>query len=683
MSDDYMQSIFELVNEAESSGSSGFSGGNYLGETLGAALATLAADYGVTESAIPAPDEMGEEYAKMFGEVAENFSTLFSELNSIRSSYLPFELAQEIPTASGDNLTFAEIIDTEAVLESYENAFFRMLGMPSAYDLPDNVPLFAVHNNGVLRQEDFGLYEEQYTAEVLDVRQLSRTSRPIQQGNGIYDFLGASHDPIARLTRAGFSKAEAFIEIIEKMKILYDIEDPASEGAGVAATALLSVIKDNYGDNESTVSMNASGYIDDYLKVFGPTGDSGAVGDPGVALRLVLENVIPAIEPSVASAVTPDMINRIYKTEVLGEVDSTLMSLHVQSNFWKFAYLLFPPVQDGRIAKCINEPNKMIAEPFLPSTLRTINGRTMKSTLLEAVLRIRLDAVTGTTIEIPDPSSTVAVAVGVQDKNISYKDIQEEMGLLEALIITRLFSALHGFAIDVREKISEMHFLQHQSGIAPAPEGDPSSDNERTNSERRSFCEQDNERCRLETIKTIEDSLLLLLGDTGAPGALSLQEGVSRNSGVRNAHLMSAVLAIIDVPRRWATAQLGRLDEAEALPVDKAAEPARSQIASKLGVSKGVGAIDVLAFLIAFFTASEKTLLSLLTEQQFSYLKAEFPRKFFDDYKRDSQELAINEIGLRAYDSYQLFRYTLSNPGGVFVFSAAQNTSGPDNDADE
>jgi len=680
-----MRSILELVNSAEESSESGFSGSNYLGGTLGAALASLSADYGVTESAIPAPDEMGEEYAKMFGEVAESFSTLFSELNSIRSSYLPFELAQEIPLASGEEMTFAEIIDTEAVLESYENAFFRMLGMPSADDLPDNTPLFAVHSNGVLRQEHDGLYEEQYTAEILDVRQLSRTSRPIQQDNGIYDFLGASHDPIARLTRAGFSKAEAFVEIIEKMKILYNIEDPASEEAGVAASDLLSTIVSSYEDDSAGISERASMIIDAHLGEFGPQADASVnyVGDPGAGLKLVLEKVIPAIEPSVSSAVTSDMMNRIYKTEVLGEVDDTLMSLHVQSNFWKFAYLLFPPIQDGRIAKCINEPAKMIAEPFLPSTLRTVNGRTMKSTLLEAVLRIRLDVITGTTISVPDPSTMAPASVGTQDKNISYNDIQEQMGLLEALIITRLFSALHGFAIDVREKIKEMHFLQHQTGIAPAPAAMEDSDNARTTSERRLFCEFDDERCRLETIKTIEDSLLLLLGDTGTPGALELQEGVARNSGLKSSHLMSAVLAIIDVPRRWAEAQLGRIGEAEARSTDKGHEQPRSQVATKLGVSKGIGAIDVLAFLIAFFTASEKTLLSLLTEQQFSYLKLEFPRGFFDDYERELQETALNEIGLRAYDAYQLFRYTLSNPGGVFVFSSEQNDSESGNDADE
>jgi len=679
-----MNSILELVNSAEESSESGFSGGNYLGETLGIALAALSADYGVEESAIPAPDEMGEEYAKMFGEVAESFSTLFSELNSIRSSYLPFELAQEIPLATGEEMTFAEIIDTEAVLESYENAFFRMLGMPSTDDLDNETPLLAVFDNGVLRQEDYGLYEDEYTAEVLDVRQLSRTSRPIQQGNGIYDFLGASHDPMARLVRAGFSKGEAFSEIVQKMKVLRNIEDPYSEEAKTAASDLLSTIEASYEDDSAGISKRSSDHINNYLEKFGPDGaDTGGLGSPDVALFGVLERVIPAIEPSVSTAITSDIIDRIYKLEVLGEQDPTLMSLHVQSNFWKFSYLLFPPVQDGRIARCINEPAKMVAEPFLPSTLRTINGRTMKSTLLEAVLRIRLDAITGTTIDVPDPSVMGPISIGVQEKNISYSDIQEEMGLLESLIITRLFSALHGFAIDVREKIKEMHFLQHQTGIAPAPAAVEESDNARTVSERRLFCERDDERCRLETIKTIEDSLLLLLGDSGTPGALALQEGVARNSGVKSSHLMSAVLAIIDVPRRWANAQLGRIEEAESRSTDKGHEQPRSQVASKLGVSKGIGAIDVLAFLIAFFTAEERTLLSLLTEQQFSYLKAEFPSGFFDQFERYSRESAVNKISLRAYDSYQLFRYTLSNPGGVFVFSADQNDSGSDNDEDE
>ena len=89
----------------------------------------------------------------MFTDVAENFSTLFAELNKMRSSYLPFELAKEIPTVDGAK-TLEEIVDTESVLESYENVFFRMLGMPSTTDLKDNGNLIKVKENGTLVDTD-------------------------------------------------------------------------------------------------------------------------------------------------------------------------------------------------------------------------------------------------------------------------------------------------------------------------------------------------------------------------------------------------------------------------------------------------------------------------------------------------------------------------------------------------
>ena len=112
MPETYMNSILDLVNDAEDSSTAGLTaGGKYLSQALGQALAALESNYESTEPVISSPERQGEEYAQMFASIAESFSTLFSELNAMRSSYLPFELATEIPLATGEEKTFEEIID--------------------------------------------------------------------------------------------------------------------------------------------------------------------------------------------------------------------------------------------------------------------------------------------------------------------------------------------------------------------------------------------------------------------------------------------------------------------------------------------------------------------------------------------------------------------------------------------
>jgi hypothetical protein len=118
-----------------------------LSEVLGNATASLANNF-QAESAFMPPDGQADGYAKMFGEVAEGFSSLFAELNSMRSSYLPTELVQDIPTVTGEALTLSEAVDTQALMESYENTFFRMLGMPSSSDLGASEPLINVEQDG-------------------------------------------------------------------------------------------------------------------------------------------------------------------------------------------------------------------------------------------------------------------------------------------------------------------------------------------------------------------------------------------------------------------------------------------------------------------------------------------------------------------------------------------------------
>ena len=665
---DRSKQIRELISSAETEGT--LSGEGFLGEALGQAIASLEELQGDQDLFDPtfSAEAQGAEYAAMFATIAEGFESLFAELSLMRSSYISSEFIPDVPESDGGTSTFEEIIDAEATFESYENVFFRMLGMPSSSDLAEDRPIMAVSSSGELIQDNYGMVKEEYEGRVLDVRQLTRDSRPVIVDNSVYDFLSASHDPVERLTRAGFTKSEELIQILELLSIYVGIADQLSEQATEIVGQIQDIVEGAGGDPSSVSATTVQEQAVDKINSW-----ADQAGDPEARVQVhatasLLADCIIALEPSVSTALNDELMNRIWKREVLRQDEPTLMGLHLNENFWKFSYLLFPPIQDGRISSCINEPQSRIAEPFMPQALRTINGNIMRSSLLEAVIRLRIDSVTGTAISPPTEGATAPVSVGVQSKNIEYSDIQEQMGLLESLVVVRLFSALHGMAVDVRNKIKEMHFLQHQSGSSPEHDA-PESDNRVVETEKRAFCDKNDRQCRIETVKLIEDSLMLLFGDTNSPETLNLQTGIARNSGVKNAHLMSSVLSSISIPSRWAEAELAKIEEELGAVDDKGASRGVSRVSSVMGISKGVGAIDIMAFIIALFTASERTLLSLLNERQFGYLQNEFPKKYFDTFERIPMEDAVNEIGIVAYDAYQFFRYALRIPGGIFVYN--------------
>ena len=643
-----------------------------LSESIGLAMNSLR-EYGVQNALIP-PDGQGDGYAKMFAEIAEGFSSLFSELNSMRSSYLPFDLVQDVPAISGEDFSLSEAVATQALMESYENTFFRMLGMPSTSDLGETEPLVNVELSGtIVDTESEDAFTSTTVLDKLDNRQLPVALRPGGPTSGVYNFLKASMDPVGELQKKEFGKIAELNQIIEIIRTLYKSENPGDLEYSLAQS-LQSLISDNTNAEilkDPLMTERLMGPIKEMVDLFSLSNDEMA-SKSAIAnfLFVTLSNSLELFEPNLSSEYTEELVGTMWGKKILEIPDTSLQSLHEQSNFWKYCYLLFPPVQDGRIAKCVNESKKLVAPPFSPRLSRTVNGKKLKSTLLEAVLRIRLDTIAGTIINRPNLSGTGSspvVTVGTSSQPVSYEDIIENMGLLESLIIIRLFTAVHGFAIDVKSKIAAMKDVQHQTGIAPT-DGALTGDGERTPAAKVSYCEQDSawqpgSRCQLETMKTIEDSLLLLLGDNDVPEAFDLQEGVIRNSGIKSAHLMGATLSIMDIPRRWIDKQIGIKDEEDERKIKKGQDAAASKISSKLGIAKGVGAIDVLAFLIAFFTAKEKDLLGLLTSDQLVDLQKEFPDGFFEGMEISTTAASVNSIAYIAYDVYQLFRYAISPEG--------------------
>ena len=652
---DSLASIQDLISTASSTGR--LSEGTFLGEALKNAIGALTERYQV-DSFLQEPKS--DEYLKMFSEINENFGTLFAELNKIRSSFLPFELAKEVPDQEGKNLSFNEIVDSESIMESYENAFFRMLGMPSSINIPDNTRLTYIAANGVKKKT--GLDKDQYTSRILDARQLDRASRPAVNGDEIYNLITTT-DPYSGLVNSGFEEIDILKEIIIDLKALRNTDVLSSFDASILAQTI--VMKTKVGSKEKDDSgQDHIALLSELASNFGPAPFSGRILNLDLLIKEMLREVLLSLEPSIP--ISEDTLSALFNSEILAVSDPSLRRLDLVDNFWKYHYLLFPPIQDERIERCINESEKVVAEPFLPKALRTINRSQMKSTLLEAVIRIRLDIISGTTATYPSDHSQAPISIGSLPKNITYEDIKNQLGLLEALLIARLFTALYGMALDIKSKVKSMHIVQSKVGLVPSPQ----DETETIAAAQIEVEVESDERAQFRLIKTIEDSIFLLLGENTSPEVLDLQEGTSRSSAIRDAHLMSAVLAAVDIPRRWASSKIVDIDSRNIRAADKGDVP-RAGVASKLGVTKGVGAIDVLAFIIAFFSVPEDTLLSLLNNQQFDYMKADFPDGFFDGFELELNiSDAVQKVADAAFDAYELVRLVISSEDtGLFVYN--------------
>ena len=55
-------------------------------------------------------------------------------------------------------------------------------------------------------------------------------------------------------------------------------------------------------------------------------------------------------------------------------------------------------------------------------------------------------------------------------------------------------------------------------------------------------------------------------------------------------------------------------------------------------------------------------MINLLNNKQFEHMKKEYPKNFFDNFKRDTPNTSecVDRVTELAYDSYQIFRFALS-----------------------
>ena len=464
--------------------------------------------------------------------VVENFLEISKSIKKMRSSFLPIDFFKD--TITGD---FSSVIaNTVAAQESYENAFMRMLGMPSSDDIriQSAQDLSFVDKFGTITE--LASYET-VEREILNERNRERDKRSVVINNSIYNINNLSPE---------------FIDILKQ----------AEEETDLSAVL---------------------------------AGDMTTTNDE--VERFLLEARITNME----------------------------------SDIFKFSYLLLPAIQDHRVSGCISETEKLVASPFSPVRGRTVNGSTVRPSLLESVIRIRLDRLTGTdtfvNASVDDGEATVSLTVGQDELPVD----SNSYGILEALFILRLRAAIGGLGRRLAEDIDDFIEISESIRMIPSSTNSSNASGQNVLKEQDDLADTsvdssiDNSDVEigegvelLENQLLIEDAIMSLLGDNGE--VLDLQTQTQRNSSVHNAHLMSGLIGVIDVPRKRIEKELAEKAEIRVQQMDIEGGAATTCINTVLGVSYGVGTIDVAVFCLALFSMSEPSLLGLLSSQDYDHL---------------------------------------------------------------
>lgn len=324
-----------------------------------------------------------------------------------------------------------------------------------------------------------------------------------------------------------------------------------------------------------------------------------------------------------------------------------------KEDLFKFFYLKCFPVQDGSIASCINEPEKIILQPFSSLGVDSINGITPQKSLLETIIRIRLDKQSG---------SPEVITVGKSGAKIT-RTGTESYSDLEYFMIRKLYTVLQSLALQYFKNVEE---IKAEKKLEKERSKSSSTDSDTT---------EDTSIVRLDMLEEqknellIEESFLLLLKDTGSSKSnyvptLDYQKNTIRSSSGFEDAISSSLYTLLSSKVFFLNKEIEKLEkERDSSTVQtKKVESLKSKVGARLAKDLSpisVGAIDVLVYALAFLTVDESTLIGLLNERQVKQLDADTENKYklYDEFKNKSNNMpdSIKKLTIRVYNLYKIF----------------------------
>lgn len=448
-----------------------------------------------------------------------------------------------------------------------------------------------------------------------------------------------------------------------------------SEGEGFEEEANTEQLNQTVQDNLSVQEP----YLNTFMRLLGMP--------PHNCDELVNENILniilgddsgysPSSSPSEISQIVEDYLNSRFEYDFNNPRKQYLESSFLPESkddlsVSEILKTIIVPVQDGRISSCINEPDKIVPPPFSNRFSRVVNSNTSKPTLLEAIIRIRLDRFSGTSNVTTGGTTPVLESFAEEDS--------DRYGIVESLFIYRLQSAMRALAKKQFEVSGEIKVKLSQKQASQVNQDEQASDNEQesitpeTPNSSPDFIEEVNElidqakatpatsdleasssdskqpqtdedRTKIKAINdgiAVEEAMLSILGES-SDIAINYEIGTIRNTAIHSAYLISPALSVVKIPLDSLNKRLKEFKEKNPTDEDKGKSNSKNATGSiggsnlfipkecasdfqylrkTFGTEVGIGVIDVTAYTLALFSMPEQDLLGLLTQKQFDSMK--------------------------------------------------------------
>jgi hypothetical protein len=395
-------------------------------------------------------------------EFAESAVTFVNKVSDMRAPYIPVDLRNSAFLFGTDGRP-------QTKMESHENAFMRMLGLPSDADLKTS------QNSGSL-------------------------------------------DP--------------------SLKLIYFSPEKTSNNKIVRELATLEQIlgQDNSGPESSHILAERRKVIDQNnseKRIY----DFTQVSDNDIEYFGLAQMVAEAKGTATENATDSSNITEIER----------IIAYHNPNDLYKVYYLKSIPIQDSSVYGCITDTTKIIAKPFDLISYQKFNGNKPKTSLLETIIRIRLDRITGNPgIYAYDPDSQIS-GITVNPDNVDKDKITEVECFLIQKLKRILYLLAEKYIADINKK-GEIYLKElKETGKISSSATQPKNPSDKGSDKPTGTTDQDPtivpyppELEQLEILKAKEDAILFLLKDTSssysAGGAnsqyssLDIQEGIIRSS---------------------------------------------------------------------------------------------------------------------------------------------------------
>ena len=610
--------------------------------------------------------------------VIKEFISASKTISVMRSSYLPTEF---FGSYDGEIKSFVENDYVE--LESYENAFMRMVGLPDDEQLLEE-------NGGSDIYSKLGWHKDGSTGKKilsdLDSRQNVLT-RCEEKNSILKSFFSGTSGSIVKENFSHLTDDD-IDDIISIKKSCDDIRNGQAENWEVELEN--ERVRISYESAEDDAEEHSKGKQRRWLwatlfenrDIIFQESEVESVATP-------LEQAEAAIAASKPGEKSRDMEK--FVSSIHREIN--LLSMHKNFVYGLKKYMLVP-LCDSRISRCINEPSKIVAKKFSHKRARSINRENQRASLLETVIRIRFDNISGlgrdiTSYSPGDVDPAVAqfrAGEGIVTAKSGETDLDiipnESLGALEALLIVRLNSSIRAYARQYMTATkSTLRTLAEgkvdlnkdtvdcRKALESMPRWIAGKEVELTDDEVAAAGRRSTRVSVLKKRKLIEESVLSLFGDpsslisgktsvSSTSDILDLQVGIQRTSSMSDGHLISPTLSVVSAPLKNINSRLAR----ERANMNKKAVQAgklSKTIYSMIGLPSGVGAVDVAVYTLALFSMDEIHLLGLLDQEAFDTLLNE--NAYLYDHtlwgkSKNNVQVSLKELRRLVIEGYEMFQ---------------------------